>query len=85
MEVSACGGEAVGGRQAHDADGEVDGADGADGFGGEGGVAGVVGCGDFGEEALERGLQLRARCGCYEGEEEEVGELGFRFRWHGWG
>ncbi len=68
LEQVAGGGYALGGEEAHDADGEVDGAEGADGFGGEGGIGG-----DVGGEAAEGGFELGARGGCDEGEEEEVG------------
>lgn len=65
---------AFGGQQAHDADGEMDGAEGTNRFCGDfGGFLGFAGGGYFGGEALEGGLELGAGGGCDEGEEEEVG------------
>lgn len=84
LEVIASGVHALGREQAHDADGEVDRSDRSDCSCGEFGLAGFVGCGYFGGETLEGGLQLWAGCGCDEGEEEEVGQLGFWFRRHDW-
>ena len=50
--------EAFGREEAHDADGEMEGANGADGFCRDGKLGGGIGGGDFGGEAMEGGLEL---------------------------
>lgn len=50
--------EAFGGEEAHDADGEVEGADRADSLCRDGKFGGDIGGGDYGGEALEGGLEL---------------------------
>ena len=61
-------------KQAHDANSQMYGSDRTDSFGGELSFANfIIGGGGLIGEALEGGLELRARCRCDEGEAEEVG------------